>query len=182
MKAIAIVILMGIVLFSSDAARAATVNAPGISYLAVYADSNHSVCESWNVSGTFYGEAYVFCLPSSKGIVSVSYELNLPPWGQCSNITYCPGATLIYDEGYHITLPHCINDWAWLMKFDLVVYCGISNPPTGLVEVVPINLWDCSNPPRQNQDYRVLNPLAINQHCSIGFTRPSWGEIKAMYK
>lgn len=140
------------------------------SSIGLYADSNHSVCQVFNLSaGPQHVDLWIWCKPDAQGLQGAEFKINYPP-----------GVTPLYatpntdinlsigslEEGISFTFATCQTNWVWTHHQGFIMPDCIP----GTIEVAAhpslgLQYEDCT---LEIQPFTVNNYLYLNQYCTYG--------------
>lgn len=181
-----------VVISISFMSLAVSAQAPSITYLALTADENHSIC---SISGGYsfpeFFTMYIWVLPSYRGLISAKLGIRIPPLGVGLNETtmnpiLCEanyyGGT--YVNNFDVTFCECQTDWIWIAKKVIVI--GTQAVDNSFIQIIgfshgPISVLNCESE-SQLEETQIWTHLYINGPCVIGTSEHSWGAIKSMYR
>jgi hypothetical protein len=143
-------------------------------YIGIWADANHVDCDVFPAIYTQF-DAYVWCLPSSRGLIAAEFAVSFPAWvitlatAQHPNIaislgSLMTGISVAFGEG------NCQRNWVWLHRVTCMSLANtsglISIIPHPAVQPVPAYQFASCEPGYPIESCTILSSLYVNQSCS----------------
>ncbi len=160
----------------------------GYGYIGLFVDDMHS---TWCTTASSF-DMYVWCLPSTNGMMgfehAISYPGNIIPSTVTSNssvISVCMGDL---SSGISCGLNACEEDWIWTHKQTLFVTDGVQTN-IEIIEHPDVGAYQFTNcedgfPIEACVKFTdiMVNTDPTSPSCVRGTGEESWGAIKSLYK
>ena len=143
-------------------------------YIGIWADANHVDCDVFPSQYTQF-DAYIWCLPSVRGLQAAEFAVSLPATvvilaiDQYPDITlslgsFPTGISVVFGEG------NCQMDWVWTHRFTCLSLANtpglISIMPHPAVQPVPAYQFASCEAGYPIESCTILSHLYVNQSCS----------------
>ncbi len=164
--------------------------AQGASYIGLYADPAHLVCQMRTLQYVPF-DCYVFMINSDgTGIKGAEYKVVFPSGYIIAFTVANPDITVILRDpfcGTILTFETCWMDWVWSHKFTCI---SLIEPAPAVITVEGnpddyylLQIVSCE-PGLPAYPLTILNPLFLNSFgsgCEIAVEESSWGAIKSLF-